>query len=253
MWVLEFPLIFSRKYSAIKMDSQMKAYAFRLTELEFEIIYLFHYDWDFDAALIGENTIYETAEATRSCATDASQEDLSDPSSFPGPSDDDGDDDNDDRPNGGAAYDDRHVGNNDNENMAARNDKSDNGDNGDNNDGDGGDDGGDDESDDDVDFDEGRECFCNPCVITNGQSFLGNAVPPYNRNAELRKKRYKIFRQMLDKRQAWIQPLYLRRKARVFSRPENTVLYTIRECMLRCVVDLVRSLFPNQPGRPYGA
>ena len=106
-------------------------------------------------------------------------------------------------------------------------------------------------SDDDVDFDGCRECYFNPCVTTNRQSWLGNAVPPHNRNAELRKKRYKHFWQMLDRRQAWIHPLYLRRKARLFNRPENTEVYTIREYMPRCVVDLVRSLFPNPPGRPY--
>ena len=54
-------------------------------------------------------------------------------------------------------------------------------------------DGRDNESENDnVGLDGCQECFCNPWVTTNRQSWLKNAVAPHNRNAELRKTRYKL-------------------------------------------------------------
>ena len=132
-----------------------------------------------------------------------------------------------------------------NGNQATNSESNDNGDDHRDNDGSDG------ESDDSAEFDGCRECLCNPCVTTHRQAWLGNAVAPHNRNADLRKKRYKHFWQMLDRRQAWIHPMYIRSKARPFNRQDDTVVYTVGEIMPRSVVDLVRSLFPNPPGRPY--
>ena len=172
------------------------------------------------------------------------------------------DNDDDERQNSVATSNNDSVLNSRNGNQAARSDSNDNGDNHrDNNDGngddddddddDGDDDGSDGESDNSADFDGCRECLCNPCVTSHRQAWLGNAVAPHNRNADLRKKRYKHFWQMLDRRQAWIHPSYLRKKAQLLNRQDDTIVYTVREIMPRCVVDLVRSLFPNPPGRPY--
>ena len=143
-----------------------------------------------------------------------------------------------------------------NGNQATNSESNDNGDDHHDNDGsNGGDDddndGSDGESDDSAEFDGCLECLCNPCVTTHRQAWLGDAVASHNRNADLRKKRYKHFWQMLDRRQAWIHPMYIRRKAQPFNRQDDTVVYTVGEIMPRCVVDLVRSLFPNPPGRPY--
>ena len=217
---LELPPNFGRKYSDIKMNGQKKVFAFKLNELEFETIknLFIHYDWDFDNALLAENKTFEAAETYKRCARGASQEALSGPSSYVGHGDDDAaaaDNDDDERQNSVATSNNDSV----NGNQAARSDSNDNGDNHrDNNDGngddddDGDDDGSDGESDDSADFDGCRECLCNPCVTTHRQAWLGNAVAPHNRNADLRKKRYKHFWQMLDRRQAWIHPSYLRKR-----------------------------------------
>ena len=270
---LELPPNSGRKYSDIKMNGQKKVFAFKLNELEFETIrnLFIHYDWDFDNALLAENKTFEAGETYKRCARGVSQEALSGPSSYVGYGDDAAaaaDNDDDGRQNSVATSNNDSVLNSRNGNQAARSDSNNNGDNHcDNNDGngdndgdndddnddddDGDDDGSDGESDDSADFDGCRECLCNPCVTTHRQAWLGNAVAPHNRNADLRKKRYKHFWQMLDRRQAWIHPSYLRKKAQLLNRQDDTIVYTVREIMPRCVIDLVRSLFPNPPGRPY--
>ena len=148
-----------------------------------------YYDCDFDAVLTGENKTFDAARANKK-----SPEVSSCPSHCETIYSNDGYDDGDDdtpQPTGGAANDSRNIVNDGSANMAANND---NGDDDDNNDGDDGDDGGDNESDNgDVDFDGCQKCFCNPCVTQNRQSWLGNAVAPHNKNAELRKSATNYF------------------------------------------------------------
>ena len=63
--------------------------------------------------------------------------------------------------------------------------------------------------------DDGRTecafCFCSPCVAQNRQSWLGNGQSPQVRNSGIRKKMYRKFWTMLEKRNAWRHPSYLRK------------------------------------------
>ena len=45
------------------MESPKKVFAFRLNEFETIRNLFIHYDWDFDAALIGENKTFDAARA----------------------------------------------------------------------------------------------------------------------------------------------------------------------------------------------
>lgn len=137
-----------------------------------------HSNWDFDNAIVGDNKTFQSEEESEQLQVQP----LIETDAAAGPS-------HTGRPGGG--------------------------------DGDGGPPGGDDDgnhnssSDSDDSFDGCPHCFCDPCVTTHRQGWLGNAVPHNDRNPSLRKIRYKKFWTMLDRRQAWINPRYQRKKSRL--------------------------------------
>ena len=110
----------------------------------------------------------------------------------------------------------------------------------------GGDDGGDNESDnDDVDFDGCRECFWNPYVTKNRQSWLGNAVAPHNKNAERRKERY-IGKYLTEGRHGCIYCIW-------FERPDSLTGQTIQRCTQlenTCPEQLLSFFVPSCPIHP---
>lgn len=201
------------------MESQKKSFTLELDELQFETIrQLFsHSNWDFDNAIVGDNKTFQSEEESEQLQVQP----LIETDAAAGPS-------HTGRPGGGDG------------------------------DGDRGPPGGDDDDgnhnssgDSDDSFDGCLHCFCDPCVTTHRQGWLGNAVRHNDRNPSLRKIRYKKFWTMLDRRQAWINPRYQRKKTRLFGRTEDSYVWSARDVMPDCVVNLVRSLFPNPPGRPY--
>jgi len=100
-------------------------------------------------------------------------------------------------------------------------------------------------------------CFLNPCCTTFRQGWLGHGQAAHARNHSTRKEKYRKFWSLLGALGAWVQPLYLAKKARVLhnevSREELVWAggITVREIMPECVLKLVRGLYPNLPGVPY--
>ena len=93
-------------------------------------------------------------------------------------------------------------------------------------------------------------CFCIPCVTTIHHLWLGGPARPHARNAQLRKAKYKRFWKMMDDIGAWRHPRYLRKKQRLLQTDEETVV-TDREVMPDCILNVVRSAYPNPPGQSY--
>ena len=108
----------------------------------------------------------------------------------------------------------------------------------------GDDDGGDDDGDNfGNNVDQNGECehyFLTPCVTENKQLWLAR---PHIRNSELRKAKYKQFWKMMDREGAWKLQKYIQKKSRLLG--DNVCVWTLREIMPLCVVNLVRSLYPN--------
>jgi hypothetical protein len=101
--------------------------------------------------------------------------------------------------------------------------------------------------------DECQFCFCQPCVTTRRQQWLGQGRPPMAGNNLLRKKKYKNFWTMMTRRGAWTHPRYLHKKAAAQGADENNVAWLpeVRDIMPDCVLNLVRGLYPNEKGIPY--
>ncbi len=98
-------------------------------------------------------------------------------------------------------------------------------------------------------------CFCDPCVTTNRQFWLGPGQAPRNGNSTVRKEKYKKFWTVLCRGQAWKDVRYLAKKQRLAGRNNDDRTVWIgnseREIMPDCVLDLVRSMYPNLPSVPY--
>ena len=91
--------------------------------------------------------------------------------------------------------------------------------------------------------DECRYCLCQPCASSSQPSWLGTGQQGRDQNAGLRKVRYKKYWTLLDRRGAWRDDRYLREKRRLMRM--DGVVVTRREVMPKCVIDSVRSLYPN--------
>ena len=97
-------------------------------------------------------------------------------------------------------------------------------------------------------------CFCCPCVTSNRQAWLGSGARPHNRNSAIRKVKYRKFWNLLSGAGAWFHPRYVHKKSQILGRHNTDDLgemWTLREIMPDCVLNLVRELYPNPPGRPY--
>ena len=92
-------------------------------------------------------------------------------------------------------------------------------------------------------------CLNSPCVTITPQSWLGSGHPPRPGNNLIRKKIYRKYWTMLDRRGLWSNPLYLKRKQRLMQ--EAHVHLTVREIMPECVLEQVRGLYPNPKNIPY--
>ncbi|KAM7312722.1 hypothetical protein ISCGN_009627 [Ixodes scapularis] len=93
---------------------------------------------------------------------------------------------------------------------------------------------------------ECTECFCAPCILTQGHVRVGMGQAPSSKNPGVRKKYYRMYWACLANLATWRDPRYLEKK-----RQAGQGVYTKRELMPVCVVAHVRCLYPNPPGVPY--
>ena len=198
----------------------MKYFTFKLNSLQFETIkHLFnHYGWDFDDSVVGEKKSFDlVANYVNEQHLQMENQSLQDTLSF-----------------------------NSNSYQESSSNRHDDGD--DRDDGDGSDN---DNSDSDSEL-ECRFCFCSPCVTTHRQLWLPNEpVRAHVRNSELRKQKYRKFWKIMDTKGAWRHAKYLSKKARLLRTDDLSTVWTIREVMPQCVLDLVRGIYPNPPRQPY--
>ena len=92
-------------------------------------------------------------------------------------------------------------------------------------------------------------CFCQPCVTTVRQHWLGTGQRASDRNAVIRKTLYRKFWTLLCRRGTWLDPRYIERKSLVM-RVERAVV-SKRELIPDCVLRLVRGMYPNPQHRKY--
>ena len=105
-----------------------------------------------------------------------------------------------------------------------------------------------------INGDECLHCFCSPCVTNDRQQWLGQGAPKHVRNSGIRKERYKKFWTLLSRKGAWLDSRYLTKKSALMGRndtQESCSVWTKRELMPDCVLNLVRELYPNPDNRPY--
>ena len=95
-------------------------------------------------------------------------------------------------------------------------------------------------------------CFCLPCVTTYPQAWLGNGQPPRAGNNVIRKKLYRNYWKMLDRRGAWYDPRYLQKERILFQQTfhpdldeSQVIVNSVRRVMPDCVLSQVRALYPN--------
>jgi hypothetical protein len=103
------------------------------------------------------------------------------------------------------------------------------------------------------------QCLSYPCVTDERFRQLWwetDNYEPHNRNSGLRKVAYKKFWTMLLHRDLWRNAEYLERKDAALAQDANRNNYIWagqhkRDLMPNCVVDLVRSWYPNTKDVPY--
>jgi len=103
-------------------------------------------------------------------------------------------------------------------------------------------------SDEDA-LDRCPHCLVCPCVTSPPQAWLGEGNPPRPGNNLVRKRLYRNYWTMLDRRGLWKNPLYLHQKE--IRKREAHVELTMREIMPKCVLEQVRGLYPNPKNTPY--
>ncbi|CAC5379244.1 unnamed protein product [Mytilus coruscus] len=108
----------------------------------------------------------------------------------------------------------------------------------------------------DENSEECPNCLCRPCITNerNRQLWWENENhPEHQRNAYLRKDKYKRFWTNLLHRGVWKDPRYLLRKREALRRDprRHKCVYHRRDLMPKCVLELVRQWFPNLPEQQY--
>lgn len=208
------------QFGTIKMAEaeNIKHFTFKLNKLQFETVQsLFnHYDWNFEECVVGINKTFDSENSENIGIQLLEQE-------VPQTNREYGDNNGD--------YNGDNNGNNDgnnNQNFGA-------------------------EIHQNVLNEECMFCYCSPCITENRQTWLGNPVPAHARNSGLRKSRYRKFWNMMDRRGAWIDQRYLQKKADLLGIRDNNQdnVWTMREVMPQCILDQVRTTYPNPTGQPY--
>jgi hypothetical protein len=94
-----------------------------------------------------------------------------------------------------------------------------------------------------------HHCLSSPCVTASPQAWLGDGRLARPGNNLIRKKLYRKYWTMLDRRGLWSNSVYLERKERLMLAAH--VELTVREIMPDCVLHQVRQLYPNPKDVPY--
>ncbi|CAC5400046.1 unnamed protein product [Mytilus coruscus] len=94
-------------------------------------------------------------------------------------------------------------------------------------------------------------CLVAPCVAVSNESapWIGEGQPPSAENSGVRKEIYKRFWKIMDNLGVWYTEDYLDRKKNIGG--GEWIVYHRREIMPDCVLDLVRSKYPNPKDIPY--
>ncbi|KAK3084789.1 hypothetical protein FSP39_019086 [Pinctada imbricata] len=99
-------------------------------------------------------------------------------------------------------------------------------------------------------------CFCKPCITDERNRQLWweteNHAARQNNHA-LRKEKYKSFWTMLFHRGVFLDPRYMAIKEEALKRDprRRNLLWHRRDILPKCVLEMVRSWFPNPVGVPY--
>ena len=104
-------------------------------------------------------------------------------------------------------------------------------------------------------------CLCRPCITdASNQQLWWDSEPQeaHERNSVIRKGLYKRFWTMLFHRGAWLDPRYKQKKADALQQDKNRQHYVWgggkahkRDIMPDCVLQCVRSWYPNPPRLQY--
>ena len=89
-------------------------------------------------------------------------------------------------------------------------------------------------------------CFLNPCVASLPVDWVGHGQAAHAANNSLRRVRYAKYWKIISNLGGWTNQQYLTKKL-----TETHGVHHMREIMPDCVVDKVRTLYPNPASIPY--
>ena len=94
-------------------------------------------------------------------------------------------------------------------------------------------------------------CFLTPCIADSNRNapWLGQGQAPSNANPSIRKGLYRRFWKCINNSGGWLIPRYLAKKS-TMGGGQYAVMHR-REIMPDCVLELIRTLYPNPNGIPY--
>ncbi|XP_066278850.1 uncharacterized protein [Branchiostoma lanceolatum] len=98
-------------------------------------------------------------------------------------------------------------------------------------------------------------CFLAPCVMEKQirkagmKQALLHQRPPHPNNTGVRRRKYRAVWTLINKRGGWKDERYLARKTQRML--EDGFQIVKRDVMPKCVLDAVRSFYPNPAGQPY--
>ncbi len=72
-------------------------------------------------------------------------------------------------------------------------------------------------------------CYLSPCVTRHKQSWLGAGAAPHGRNSSNRKKKYRLFWNMLSNVGAWNHPQYIAKTEALHIDRNDTTVWTVRD------------------------
>ena len=93
-------------------------------------------------------------------------------------------------------------------------------------------------------------CFLRPCVASRNYDWIGNGQYPSIDNSAIRRVKYASFWKVMTNLGAWKDPRYIAAKVARANGGEWAICHK-REVMPMCVLQKLRSLYPNPKDMPY--